>query len=825
MTRTGGAVRVELHTQFSGKITPQTFEAMLHNDVGAPRRLVFDVRDVDPETWSFGGDARLSAGGAAWVWMPPLTGRIWITTDSPDLLVHLGIRRGRSAAVTAVGNDPPLQDPLAEVAVRSSFLAASPNNASAHLARARALMELGEIAAARRDLAAAAATAVGSELGVLAARIAELETQGDRSYLELQPPRSQVVDGAALTPLLPHDLALAEVVELAQRARSGATIEVPEASRVESLSLRWARARLAELGGRHREAAARWASLGSWQADRSALVQLTSAPFADPDLDAATAYGLADRLASLEVPRLRYARAIAARASRWSTITNTSSNAGYERLALPASPLDPTPHSAIRRALLAAPWPDAKLLAPGREVTFDVHGPAEVRLEGWCRRLWSNPRDASCRPKVRIDQHEPTTVEVSYGQATTLLDTTLAPGRHQLTVSLGEDDPEVLSAIRIVEANPQLKTPRTSKVFLAAAARPAEIVISGPATVGVEIRGFGRSALEAGVAGQSNVRVQGLHGETTTAVMLDPALVPIAQAFVTEPVRQVVVVPPGPHRISIQPDRGVVAVRFARRIAAGGGSSVDARAGRTTLSLPGLLGTGLPWQPILGAPLREAAERTSGLVPSVELFIGQDTVDALDGEGAIRGVRVELAAQLRVRTRRTTWLGELPGAPVRNPSPDRTVPVDRPARSAATRARREPHARWWRTTRRDGDRVAPGRRGRSRSPGPPDPAARARARGRFPWRRARSGCPAGRPRSVDRRRVSARSPDPVDGSRRTSRAPICRPVRDRAARGSQQREHDRARSGQRAPVLARTDRAQPTTRASRAGRLSPELSL
>lgn len=659
--RSSAPIRIELRTRFAGRVAPRTIEARLHSDAGGSRRLVLDVTGVDRDTWPLTGDAQLSAVAAAWVWMPPLTERVWITTDSPDLLVHVAIRQGAAEAEATTSSEPPLGDPLAEVAAQSEILVASPDNAAAYLARARALIELDEIAAARRDLAAASATAVGSQLRTLAIRIAELDARYDRAYLPAQPPGGPITDGVALSPLLPPDTDPGRAIELARKIRTATAIATPGAGPIDDdIAIRWLNARLAELAGRGPEAAELWRGIGSWQAKAASLVALTSSAFGDPDRDAAIAFGLTDELASVELPRLRRARTLAIRRSRWSPITNTIANAGTERVVLATTPLAATPRSTIRRALLAVPWPDGKLLEPGRETTFTVEGPTKVAVEAWCRRLWANPTDGQCRPSVRIDQHEPMVSPVPYGQSKRLVELSIGPGRHQIAVALDKEDPQVVSAVRLVELGGAAVVARSSQVFLASATRPAEIVVAGPMTVGIEVRGFGRTDPDARLARHAIVNLRGAR-ELKTTLTVDPRLVPPdpGDAIVTEPVTHVVAVPAGVHHITVAADRGLLALRFASRIPAG----VDSHDPVPPIPYTAVPATGLPWPTALDAPLRVAAERSVGLVPSVELVVGEDSFEGLD-EGSTGGTRVELSTQLRLRLERTALRGELTGRQV-----------------------------------------------------------------------------------------------------------------------------------------------------------------
>ncbi|HEU4611534.1 MAG TPA: hypothetical protein VFS15_05635, partial [Kofleriaceae bacterium] len=403
----------------------------------------------------------------------------------------------------------------------------------------------------------------------------------------------------------------------------------------------------------YHEAAALWAQLGSWQAETAELIALTSSAYEDPERDAPVAYGLTARLTDLELPALRRARAIAYRLSRWSSISNTTASAGYERVVLPDDTSDPTPRGAVRQALVAAPWPDARILRPGHETRFSVQGPAHVKLEVWCRQLWSSSAGA-CAPSVQLDQHEPSRANAPHGEVTTLFDAAIEDGRHVLVVSLGPEAPESLAALRLVETDASEATPHRTKLFLALPGRPAEIVIAGPTTVAVDLRGIGATADEARGARAATVELIGERSESTRVELVAADVTGSTPLIVTAPVRHLVFVPAGTHRISVAPDRGKIAVRFARRIAARA-ITVPGR----PVSLP-LLATTLPWPVSLDPPLAEAASTQSmRIVPSIELVVGQDTLDEVDGEGVLRGTRVELAAQARTRLLDASWLGEL----------------------------------------------------------------------------------------------------------------------------------------------------------------------
>ncbi|MGE0868474.1 MAG: hypothetical protein AB7P03_07930 [Kofleriaceae bacterium] len=663
--RSPAPIRVELHTRYRGAVVPRTIEAWLHSDAGPPRRLVFEPSAVDRETWPIGGDAKLSMGASAWIWMPPLTERVWITTDEPDLLVHFSVRRGRESVVSGTGGDQQLADPIEEVVTQSEILVKSPNDAAAYLARARALIQLGENMSARRDLASASLTASGSQLQVLATLIAELETRVEMVYFPAQPQGSPLVDGAAITPMLPEGFDLAPALAVVREARTTGAIAIPESQRLEALekitndALRWTRARMAELAGRRAEAAMLWRPLRTWQTDVATLNAMTSQSYLDPETDASVAYGLADQLLRVDLPRLRRSRAVAVRLSRWSAITATTANAGIERIEFPPSPLDATPRVSVRRAILAAPWPDARLVDPGRETSFDVRGPRKVTIEAWCRRLWWNPAAGECKPSVRVDQRAPITVRVPFSEPTKLLEIDVDPGRHKITVAVGTEDPQALAAIHLVDPDGDDDVPRAgrvARVFLASPARSAEITVAGPTVVGIDIRGFARTAKDP-LAEKVTVRMTG-PTNTARALELDARPIPLASGgALSSAVREVIAVPAGVHRIAVVPDRGLLALRFSKRIAAG----VDDELSSVKLPVPAPLSGGLPWPLTLEAPLWHAAEPARRFVPSVEITFGQDRAEAIDSEQITGGLRAEVAAQLRARIGRTNWFGELRG--------------------------------------------------------------------------------------------------------------------------------------------------------------------
>jgi len=121
----------------------------------------------------------------------------------------------------------------------------------------------------------------------------------------------------------------------------------------------------------------------------------------------------------------------------------------------------------------------------------------------------------------------------------------------------------------------------------------------------------------------------------------------------------VVAVPAGVHHITVAADRGLLALRFARRIPAG----VDSHDPVPPIPYTAAPETGLPWPAELGVPLRIAAEPSGWFVRSVELVMGKDSFEGLE-EGVPVGMRTELSAQLRTRLARTALRGELTGRQV-----------------------------------------------------------------------------------------------------------------------------------------------------------------
>ena len=645
-----GPVRIELRARIAANVH-RRFEAWLRGDTGAPRRLVLEIHDVDREAWSLASEPALSPVAAAWIHVPALTGKLAVTSDHPELLVHLGVRRGSSVTEPAPppAREIPSVDALSSITTLSAHLVTAPHDTSAYLARARALLGLGETIAARRDLAQAAATARNDQLDEIAATIAELEARVELAYLAAQPPGSRVVDGAVLVALPPPG-DLAPVLALATQARAG-VVPAP----TPGVEPAWAQARIAELAGRHRDAAVAWRRVGTWQADVASLVALAAARFEGPEADAPAAYGLAAQLADIVLPPIRHARAAASRASRWSRIGNTEFNAGSVHLALPGL-LDATPRGALRRALLAAPWPDGKLLDPGREVSFTLSG-KRARVEGWCRPLWPVPgRSGSCELAVQIDQHVAVPMTVPYGQPATVEHEIGRRGRHVITVT-GRGDPDMLAAVQVIDPAAPAKPQRRERWFLATSGRPAEIIVAGPMTLGIEVHPYTTYA-RAIAPRHAVVRVSRGRNVGTTRLALE--LDKLDPSAVRQSIEHVAVIPPGPHRIAIAPDRGVLAIRFARRVA------TPAAAVEQPPPLPVMnqLGGGLAWPSMSGIdkPLVIAKEPSpTAMMMSFETVVGRDELDELDADSALAGVRVEAAAQLRRRWSRTAWLAELRG--------------------------------------------------------------------------------------------------------------------------------------------------------------------
>lgn len=241
-------------------------------------------------------------------------------------------------------------------------------------------------------------------------------------------------------------------------------------------------------------------------------------PFSDAR-DAGLAFGLARELepsyGHTSVRRLTF---IAALRSDWSTLDHSEDNAGFERLELPVSELEPGPSAQIRDALMAAPWSgdESEELLPGRKgvLAWDAT-PGRVSAEFWCRvarpdlapgrsdladdpdafgparltlRLRGTGRNAvDIEEQVEVEDAKIHTVELPVDRR----------GRHRLEVVLSADPIWLCSwrtrtgpadasdeqdQLQLVEAY------RRARWWTAGSGKAVEFVVLGPASLHIETR-------------------------------------------------------------------------------------------------------------------------------------------------------------------------------------------------------------------------------------------------------------------------------------------------------------------------------------------------
>ncbi|KIG14860.1 hypothetical protein DB30_06242 [Enhygromyxa salina] len=235
--------------------------------------------------------------------------------------------------------------------------------------------------------------------------------------------------------------------------------------------------------------------------------------------DAGLAFGLSRELepgyGHTSVRRLAF---IAALRSDWSTLDHSEDNAGFERLELPVSELEPGPSAQVREALLVAPWSsgESEQLMPGRKgvLAWDAT-PGRVTAEFWCRvarpdlapgrgvgaddpnafgrahvtlRLRAKGRaPVDIRQEVEVQDAKILTVELPVGRR----------ARHQLEVVLG-DDPIWLCSWRTRTAPSNasddpaqlqvVEAYRRARWWTAESGKPVEFIVLGPASLHVETR-------------------------------------------------------------------------------------------------------------------------------------------------------------------------------------------------------------------------------------------------------------------------------------------------------------------------------------------------
>lgn len=660
-----GPVRIELLGYPSERVRRHV--VWLHPEAGPPRRLVLDVRAADPLSWSLDDDRTAAPPAAIAVWLPPGTRKFWLTTNDGPLYAHVSAHGAVPVAATlaaAVAPPPlPRRVELDRVTELSASIAQHPDQAHLFVERAVALLDLGEIGAARRDLAVAAPLVRDSDRSGYRDALVQLDALAEPAYLPLQPAggpiRSGVIVGAPPTPADPEFVALARRVRRDGAAASWNAIErgefaVPSGSTGDQLA-----AAIAQRAGQPRAAADRWLRLKSWQAHAAALGELRLLLDAGTANAAPVAYGIAGELEDAVTPAIQRARAAAARASRWDQVRDTVNNAGFESLSTIPAGLDEPPALALRRALLAAPWREvAAMLEPGRATTLSIEGPRTIGVEIWCRPLWPVAPPSTCAVTSTVDQANTHTMAVPHARVhTTTVD--VPSGHHEIEIGLAPADPTAIAAVRFTDArdaqgDSAIVGVRPMRVFLAATDHPAEIAVRGPGAVGIEVRGYD------GRGGVADIAITGPGGERHVAVVVDPTAAPETRAepgrdvAVTRPVsRTVLLETAATYKIQVVPQRDLVAVRFATRVATR--SSVDSAV--VQRSEPS---DGLPWPASIPEPVLVAGiEPEPRWIPSVEAVLGQDNLAALDSEFAALNVRYELAAQVRHRNRDSALFAEL----------------------------------------------------------------------------------------------------------------------------------------------------------------------
>ncbi len=677
-----GPVRIELRGLLPSDRARHV--VWVHTDVGAPLRLVLDLRGPDLSAWPLEGERLPSGPASVAVWLPPTSRTLWLSSDDGPVFAHVSVHgpREQAAAVRAPAPAPVLppeavlaiatstSPELAWVATLSATLARDPERGDLYVARATALIELGELASARRDLAAAATRLAPGDRAELDATVAALETIVEPTYLPRQPATSPVRAGdvVAPPPIATTSAELAPLVPLARRIRvDGAASAWAAVSRgaldvTPSPAADGVIAQLAERAGQPRAAATTWLRHDGWQLRVAALADLVAAIADHPRETAPLAFGVAAELDEVELSSVRRGRAVAARATRWERVRNTEDSAGFEALATSPGLLDEVPALALHRALLAAPWPEpATVVKPGTGTAVSIVGPRDIAVVTWCRRLWPTPGPDTCSLTVGLDQAATTRVTAPHARATVLSTIHVPAGRHAIEVLLDEADPEAVAAIRFLDERSEttggshtpIATVRRARAFLATSDHPAEIIVAGPGAIGIEVRGY---------AGQPT-RFEITAGDRVTSAAVDVTPAPETEGIpgraivVTRPVERVVLLrESGSHRIRVRSDRGMVAVRFAVRVPTRAAPEVIVPTDSLRDS-GGLTWPGWTLPPILDATLAAP----SRVIPSAELVIGQDDLATLDSEFSALNLRIELAIEARRRHGNVWWFAELRG--------------------------------------------------------------------------------------------------------------------------------------------------------------------
>lgn len=533
-------------------------------------------------------------------------------SEDPVLTGDDAPRHDDGEAETWSHDDPRWETITDEIAILSRQLAANPDDAELLIRRAHRLLDIGQGGHARADVARLSAldarhwTPAQSQAR---ARLDErLDAWRDHRYLPVQPQ-----DMTHPIPIAPGSLALAGNADdvrpwiataHAVRTRQDRTLLYRAAQRRDSLLARYYRADMLMQQGEYLDAARALRELyeesGQPQIGVEALLALEAAlaqdalPSAEPAARvppgaSSLAYGLAlelrERLVHPVVERVLFAMA---RQSRWEPIRNTDANAGFERLYLEQGESEPGPISEVKRSLLAAPWPgdDTHVVDPGRGALLhvDLARPATIRPQVWCRRIRSPEEEspAHCVVRWRVDGQPLRTTELPLVSERTLDTLALGKGRHQISVSLAEEDPSVLLAVRFVSSRPlsqETSDPRETTVpvlrpgrlFVADAERPVVITVLGPTTLRVEARRYdGDPPVHVDIDAEPEGLPEGKRRSRSLLVDTprDDAASSDAgrQLRLSLPVRTTILLPEhGPYRVMTRPRSGQVLVRFGRR--------------------------------------------------------------------------------------------------------------------------------------------------------------------------------------------------------------------------------------------------------------------
>jgi hypothetical protein len=529
---------------------------------------------------------------------------------------------------------------LAELTALSRTLLDWPDDLAPRARRAAVLLMLGETGHARADLLRLAAYAEhDSTLEIRRERARELLDTLEQHFEALTDPREITVtdptrvatpaliepaiaavvgdDRAALDPWLEHWAAfrgadLDETLEHIDAQLHALRSRPSDEPKLETQLLLGALTRahlLTREPTRAREAARAWLSLygrmpGALARVREPIaVGLASvapllAHLDNPHSDASEAglaFGLAHELepayGHATVRRLAF---VAALRSAWNRVDHSENNAGFERLELPIADLRPTPEAEIHDALLVAPWPahEAEQLGSDRKgvVSWDA-SPGTVIAELWCRalrpdlapnrlagtaklhlRLRSEGRDRSVvERELELRDAELGQVELPIARA----------GRHQLEVTLDPDPIWRCSWRNQTQTRGDdaelLDTHHRAQWWTAAPKRGVELIVLGPASVELEVRGVAGSEATTVLASIERLDVEDTlppelsrfdDGRLALASEVEPAMITerrrhfdVTQAtahtlLLTEPV---------PHRIRLVTDQGRALVRARLR--------------------------------------------------------------------------------------------------------------------------------------------------------------------------------------------------------------------------------------------------------------------